>query len=55
MFSQQLNATFFTCDQLWSVGNKYPVFQNLSSLSRAHILYNAHTHTVGIGSLLYLY
>lgn len=33
MFSQQLNATVFTCDQLWSVGNKYPVFQNLSAFT----------------------
>lgn len=30
MFLQQLHATVFTCDQLWSVGNKYPRFQNLS-------------------------
>jgi len=32
-----------TRDKLWSVGNKYQVFQNLSSLSRAHVLFNAHT------------
>jgi len=30
MISQQLNATVFTRYQLWSVGNKYPILQNLS-------------------------